>query len=245
MAEPVWQARYICAQDVRLACYEWGQGEPLILLHGNGEDSTYFRRQIPVLSRFYRVIAVDSRGHGRSGRGSKKLEFGQMARDLHAVFEALGLKKAHILGFSDGGNLAICFALQYPQCVDKLILNGANIHMLTGVKPTIQLPLYPAIGLLRALSPFDEKIAHKCEILSLMAHDYGVDWADLSRIHAQTLVLVGEHDMIFDRHSWRMALCLPHARMERIPGGDHFCAAKLPQQFNLAVLRFLKGESTP
>lgn len=237
-----WNPQYVSVGDVEIAYYEWGQGEPLILLHGNGEDSTYFRHQIPVLARFFRVIAVDSRGHGKSGHGDRGLNFYQMARDLRVVFHALGLQKAHILGFSDGGNLAIRFALQYPQCVDKIILNGANIHMLTGVKPAIQLPLYPVVGLLHALRPLDEAIARKCDVLSLMAHDYGVDWDDLGRIQAQTLVLVGEHDMIFDKHSWRMTLCLPHARMERIPGGDHFCAAKLPNQFNLAVLRFLKED---
>ena len=72
-----------------------------------------------------------------------------------------------------------------------------------------------------------------------MARDYGVDWADLRRITARTLVIAGENDMVFDEHSWRIALCLPHGRLYRIPGGDHFCAAKLPAQFNLAVMRFL------
>ncbi len=241
MHEINWQPKFVQADGVRLAYYEWGQGEPLVLLHGNGADSTCFRNQIPVFSRLYRVIAVDSRGHGRSELGDEGLNFAQMADDLYAVFQTLGLKKAHVLGFSDGGNLAICFALQYPQCVDKLILNGANIRMLTGIKPYIQLPVYPAVGLLHLLSPLDRSIRRKYDVLSLMAHEYGVDWDDLRRIQVPTLVLVGEHDMVYDKHSWRMTLCLPHARMVRIAGGDHFIAEKMPNQFNLAVLRFLKG----
>lgn len=240
MRDMTGRPRHVSVGDTEIAYYEWGSGAPLVLLHGNGEDSAYFAQQVPVFSRFYRVIAVDSRGHGRSGRGVKNLDFSQMSRDLAAVFRALGLEKAHILGFSDGGNLAIRFALDFPQHVDNLILNGANIHMLTGVKPAIQLPLYPVAGLLRALGPLDETLRRKGEVLSLMTRDYGVSWDDLRRIQARTLVLVGENDMIFDKHSWRMTLCLPHARMQRIPGGDHFCAAKLPNQFNLAVLRFLK-----
>ena len=207
--------RFVQSGDAKIAYYTWGSGEPLVLLHGNGEDSRYFGGQIPVFARRFRVIAVDSRGHGRSGHGARGLHFSQMADDLKTVFDALGLQRAHILGFSDGGNLAITFALRYPQQVDKLVLNGANLHMLTGVKPAIQLPLYPVVGMLSMLSPLSAQ-----------------------------LVLVGENDMIFDRHSWRIALCLPHGRLYRIPGGDHFCAAKLPAQFNLAVLRFLMEEST-
>ncbi|MBS5703492.1 MAG: alpha/beta hydrolase [Butyricicoccus pullicaecorum] len=236
--------RFVQSGDAKIAYYTWGSGEPLVLLHGNGEDSRYFRGQIPVFARRFRVIAVDSRGHGRSGHGACGLHFAQMADDLKTVFDALGLQRAHILGFSDGGNLAITFALRYPQQVDKLVLNGANLHMLTGVKPAIQLPLYPVVGMLSMLSPLSARLARKRDVLGLMARDYGVDWDDLRKIPARTLVLVGENDMIFDRHSWRIALCLPHGRLYRIPGGDHFCAAKLPAQFNLAVLRFLMEEST-
>lgn len=80
-----------------------GQGEPLLLLHGNGEDSSYFCGQIPSLKRHYRVIVMDTRGHGRSGRGEGQLNFTRFARDAAAVLDALGLSSAHVLGYSDGG----------------------------------------------------------------------------------------------------------------------------------------------
>lgn len=233
------QPVFVRSGDTPIACYTWGQGKPLVLLHGNGEDSHYFAKQIPVFAQRFRVIAVDSRGHGQSGYDTRGLNFDRMADDLNAVFEAFGLGRAHILGFSDGGNLAIKFALKYPDHVDRLILNGANIHMLTGIKPATQLPLYPVLGALAVLRPFGAAFRHKFDVLALMARDYGVDWADLRRITARTLVIAGENDMVFDEHSWRIALCLPHGRLYRIPGGDHFCAAKLPAQFNLAVMRFL------
>lgn len=160
--------RFVQSGDAKIAYYTWGSGEPLVLLHGNGEDSRYFRGQIPVFARRFRVIAVDSRGHGRSGHGACGLHFAQMADDLKTVFDALGLQRAHILGFSDGGNLAITFALRYPQQVDKLVLNGANLHMLTGVKPAIQLPLYPVVGMLSMLSPLSARLARKRDVLGLM-----------------------------------------------------------------------------
>ena len=95
----------------------------------------------------YTHLAVDSRGHGASESGTQGLSFALMAEDLKKVLDARGVKKAHILGFSDGGNLAIKFALTYPDYVDKLILNGANVEMFNGIKPHFQLPIYAAYGL--------------------------------------------------------------------------------------------------
>ena len=123
-----YEPEFVDCGDARIACYDIGRGRPLVLLHGNGEDSSYWKAQIPEFTRFYRVIAVDSRGHGASESGTQGLSFALMAEDLKKVLDARGVKKAHILGFSDGGNLAIKFALTYPDYVDKLILNGANVE---------------------------------------------------------------------------------------------------------------------
>lgn len=237
-------AKYIDCGDARIAYYEFGQGEPLVLLHGNGEGSEYFAKCIPYLSRFYRVIAVDSRGHGKSERGVGKLNFDRMAEDLKLVLDGLGLDKAHVLGFSDGGNLAIKFALLYPQYVDKLILNGANVSMLRGVVPWVQLPVYPAVGVLTALSPLSPEWKNKRDVLALMAHGYGVRLRDLQLIDQQTLVIVGDHDMILASHTRAMMRELPRAQLAVLQG-SHFIAAESPARFSLNCLRFLRGEEVP
>ena len=110
-----YEPEFVVCGDARIAYYDVGRGKPLVLLHGNGEDSSYWNAQIPELTRFYRVIAVDSRGHGASGSGGHGLSFEMMAEDLKTVLDTLGVKKAHFLGFSDGGNLAIKFALTHPE----------------------------------------------------------------------------------------------------------------------------------
>lgn len=236
--------RYIDCADTQIAYYTWGTGKPLVLLHGNGEDSRYFTACIPYLSHFYRVIAVDSRGHGKSGRGNGKLNFDRMAEDLRTVLDALSVDQAHILGFSDGGNLAIKFALLYPQRVDKLILNGANVSMLRGVVPWVQLPVYPAVALLTALSPLGAEFKNKRDVLALMAHGYGVGLRDLQLIDQDTLVIVGDHDMIYARHTQDMVRQLPHAQLAVLQG-SHFIAAESPAQFCLNCLRFLQGGGVP
>lgn len=233
--------KFVDCGDARIACYVVGDGKPLVLLHGNGEDSAYWKAQIPEFTRFYRVIAVDSRGHGMSESGAHGLSFALMAEDLKMVLDACGVKKAHILGFSDGGNLAIKFALTYPDYVDKLILNGANVEMFSGIKPYIQLPVYAGYGVLSAMARVSRKAARKRDVLGLMVHPYGVDMEALARLTMPTLIIVGEHDMVRESQTKEMAARIPHCRVEIFRDGDHFVAAKQPSRFNRTVIEFLLG----
>lgn len=233
------QEYHIASGTASLLCRETGTGIPLLLLHGNGENSLYFEKQFEVFARFFRVIALDSRGHGGSSLGEEPLSIGLMADDVLAVLDALGLERVHLLGFSDGGNIALQFTLRYPERVNKLILNGANIRMLQGVQPWTQLPLYPLYGALHLLGKYNPEFAHRKEVLGLMLHDYGVTFDDLVNIEAETLVITGQHDMIRTAETDRIAASLPFVRRVTLPGVGHFCAATAPAQFNLAVLRFL------
>ena len=74
-----YEPEFVVCGDARIAYYDVGRGKPLVLLHGNGEDSSYWNAQIPELTRFYRVIAVDSRGHGASGSGGRGPSVGKKA----------------------------------------------------------------------------------------------------------------------------------------------------------------------
>ena len=236
-----YEPEFVVCGDARIAYYDVGRGKPLVLLHGNGEDSSYWNAQIPELTRFYRVIAVDSRGHGASGSGGHGLSFEMMAEDLKTVLDTLGVKKAHFLGFSDGGNLAIKFALTYPEYVDKLILNGANVEMFGGVKPQVQLPVMAGYGVAAALSRFSKKAARRRDVLGLMVHPYGVTMNDLERLTMPTLIIVGEHDAIREKQTKEMASHIPHCQVEVFRDGDHFVAAKQPSRFNRTVIEFLLG----
>lgn len=236
-----YEPEFVDCGDARIACYDIGRGRPLVLLHGNGEDSSYWKAQIPEFTRFYRVIAVDSRGHGASESGTQGLSFALMAEDLKKVLDARGVKKAHILGFSDGGNLAIKFALTYPDYVDKLILNGANVEMFNGIKPHFQLPIYAAYGLLAAAAYVSKKAARRRDVFGLMVRQYGVALDDLAQLTMPTLIIVGERDMVRDSQTREMAARIPDCRVETFRDGDHFVAAKQPSRFNRTVIEFLLG----
>ena len=103
-----------------------GEGEPLLLLHGNGEDSSVFSAQMDYFSPKYRVMALDTRGHGKSPRGTAPFSIETFAEDLLDFLDQQGLEKVHLLGFSDGGNIALTFALRHQERLLSLILNGAG-----------------------------------------------------------------------------------------------------------------------
>lgn len=222
--------------DIKLYFAEKGCGEPLILLHGNGEDGTYFKNQIEYFSKSYRVIAIDTRGHGKSPRGTAPFNLSQFADDLYDFMNEENIDSANLLGFSDGGNIAIIFALRYPERVKKLILNGANLYT-GGVKATVQIPV--VIGYKIASFFKSEKAKRKSEILRLMVSDIGVKAEELSKIKIQTLVIVGKNDMIKESHTRLIFEALPNAQLAIIEG-DHFIAAKNPDMFNKKVNEFLK-----
>lgn len=93
--------------DIRMNYSEKGSGRPLILIHGNGGSLKYFKKQIDCFSNEYRVIAVDTRGHGKSPRGEAPFTIEQFAEDLKSFMDEKNIAKANLLGFSDGGNIGL------------------------------------------------------------------------------------------------------------------------------------------
>lgn len=217
---------------------EKGQGEPLILLHGNGENHEYFRNQIEYFSKSYRVIALDTRGHGKSPRGKAPFTIRQFAEDLREFMDEKKIEKAILLGFSDGGNIALIFALRYPQRVSRLILNGANLYV-SGVRPSVQIPIILGYHIARLFAGHSLKARRNAEMLRLMVKDPDIKPEELKAVAIKTLVIVGTKDMIKAQHTALIKENLPNASL-RILSGDHFIAAKNPKKFNQAVEEFLK-----
>ena len=227
--------------DITHHYIEQGSGEPLILLHGNGEDSSYFEHQVEPFSRYFRVIAIDTRGHGQTPRGEAPFTIRQFAEDLLGFLDAQDIGKANILGFSDGGNIAMVFALMHPERVNKLILNGANLDA-SGVKRSIQIPIEIGYRIARLFANKSPEARKNAEMLGLMVNDPNVKPDELSRIQAPTLVIAGAKDMIKESHTRLIAAHIPGSELVIVPG-NHFIANKAPEAFNKAVLQFLLEQS--
>lgn len=224
--------------DIELYNQEKGSGEPLILLHGNGEDRTYFENQMEFFQSGYRVIALDTRGHGQSPRGTKPFTIEQFSCDLYDFMKSREISKAVILGFSDGANIAMKFAIRNPGMVKALILNGGNLNA-AGVKRTTQLPIEIGYRIARHFVKSSPKAKRNVEMLGLMVNEPNIDPRELSRITAPTLVICGTRDMIRESHTREIAAGIPNAELTIIRG-DHFIANKHPEAFNRAVDAFLK-----
>ena len=223
--------------DIQLHYIEQGQGQPLILLHGNGENCDYFTHQISYFSKDYRVIAIDTRGHGKSPRGNAPFTIKQFAEDIKDFLDAINIAKPIILGFSDGGNIALEFALKHPERVDKLILNGANLFP-SGVKPLYQWPIEIGYRIAKLFAKKSEKAKQNAEMLGLMVNEPHIEPSDLACLTMPVLVVAGRKDMIKESHTRLIYNSLPNAQLS-ILDGDHFVANKNPDAFNKVVEEFV------
>lgn len=210
--------------DIALYYQEKGNKEPFILLHGNGQNGSYFKNQIDYFSDRYRVIALDTRGHGRSPRGTKPFTIEQFSCDLYDFMEELEISEATILGFSDGANIAMKFAIKYPNRVKALILNGGNLNS-RGVKIATQLLIEIGYKVARRFASKSPEAKKNAEMLGLMVNDPNIERNELSKISAPTLVICGRNDMIRESHTKEIAKNIPNARLSIIRG-NHFIANK-------------------
>ena len=188
-------------------------------------------------SKSYRVIAIDTRGHGQSPRGEKPFAIKQFAEDLKVFLDARNIAKAIIFGFSDGGNIALEFALKYPERVEKLILNGANLFP-SGVKPLYQWPIEVGYRIAKLFSNKSEKAKQNAEMLGLMVNEPHIDPSELARLTMSVLVVAGTKDMIKESHTRLIYKNLPNAQLAFVEG-DHFVANKNAEAFNKVVTDFL------
>ena len=218
---------------------EKGYGAPLILLHGNGESSGYFVNQIDRFANEYRVIAVDTRGHGASPRGNKPFTLETFADDLKNLLDSLNIEKANILGFSDGGNIAVIFALKYPERVNSLVLNGANLFP-SGLKSSFLIPVKVLFAVFTLLSHFSRRAKRRSELLYLMAKQPNIQPERLSSIKCPVLVIAGTQDVIKEKHTKLIAASLPDSSLCFLKGG-HSIAKTNSVEFNSAVEKFLNS----
>lgn len=225
--------------DIKLNYIEKGEGEPIVLLHGNGEDSSYFEHQIDVLAEKYHVFALDSRAHGKSPSGEKSLTIKQLVLDLYDFINEKELDRIHILGFSDGANIAMIFARDYPDRVGKLILNGGNLTpdgMIDKVRQAIERKYKEYLE----KAEEDEEMRAKAEMFSLMVNDPNIPIDELHDIDTESLVIAGDKDMIKDEHTRLIADNIKGSKLV-IMEGDHFIAKKKPEEFNKYMMEFLQG----
>lgn len=227
------------AQDIKLYFEKHGRGDgyPLIMLHGNGEDCTYFSEQVKEFKNDRTIYLVDTRGHGKSARGTAPFTIRQFADDLKDFMDEQNIEKADILGFSDGGNILLIFAMKYPEKVNRIIVNGANLDT-TGIVPKLQNRIEEKYHQYCQDADKDPKAKAKMEMFNLMVNDPNIPYEDLKSITCDTLVCAGSEDIVLEEHTYKIANGIPGSKLVIVPG-THFVAKENPSDFNKMMREFL------
>lgn len=222
--------------DIQLHFTCVGDGPVLLLLHGNSEDSSYFIHQMEEFSQDFCVCAIDTRGHGQSPLGTAPFTISQFADDLLSFMDENELAQADILGFSDGGNIALLFALRHPERVRRLVLNSANLFP-EGLCAWLHESFLQSY---EEVCASDEPDApYKAALLELMLNEPRIDPEELSTLTMPVLVIAGDQDIVAFEHTLLIAASIPDARLAILPGG-HDVANRHPEAFNAAVQAFFE-----
>jgi len=206
-----------------------GQGQPLILLHGNGQDHTIYRAMTKKLSCCFTVYAIDSRSHGRSTR-TEKLDYETLMEDVVDFIKALEIEKPIIFGFSDGGIIGLLVALHYPQMLCRLIIGGANTNP-DGLKNY-------AIVFLKIAYFFSGSSKIK-----MMLTEPNITAEDLHKIIVPTLVLAGRYDIVKEDDTKFIASNINGSMLKIIKGESHTSYVLDGKKLYETIRTFIDGVS--
>jgi pimeloyl-ACP methyl ester carboxylesterase len=195
------------AAGIKLYYEQYGQGDPLILLHGNGSSHRIFRKAQPVLKNHFTVYALDSRRHGNSSK-VKELHYADMAEDVYDFIAGLGIEKPIIFGFSDGAIVALLVAIKHKDALSGVIASGVNADP-DGFKKFFITLYRLAYFITRA------------PLLKLLVTEPHITEAELNSITVPVLVIGGSFDLIKRDHLKYVANAIPNGRYMELKGENH------------------------
>ncbi|MEI6313054.1 MAG: alpha/beta hydrolase [Bacteroidota bacterium] len=239
---------YIPSDDVTIYCKEYGSGTPLFLLHGAMVTMSDWENQIPALSTKFRVICIDSRGHGKSSFTDKEITYHMMAEDMINIMNYLKIDSANYVGFGDGGNIVIQLAMEHPEKIIKMAVINSNL------KPTPD-AVYPYF--LQKVKDWD--ISKMTQVVKdrfvgnpnpdlleafvvrmqyMLLHEPNYEVSDLKNITIPTLVMASDYGLVTVKHALSMFENLVNSFLCIIPGAKHYCIKEQPKLVNETLLNF-------
>jgi len=219
-------------------------GPWIIFLHGGTASVLSWGSQVPAFSRNNRVLLIESRGHGRSTWDGTPLSYDRMASDTVAVMDALGIDKAPVVGWSDGGNTALIMGIKFPDRVEKIVTSGSNAEpggIDTSVfdKPPYTFPNDSSERSYKIISPTPERWeAFRDAVFKMWEAEPHIA-GQLGQIKVPVLVMVGEYDVIKAEHTKMIVDSIAGAREAVLPGASHYALFEDPDTFNRTVKDFL------
>jgi len=233
---------------IRLWYAEFGHGAPVILIHGGLANSEYWGSQVPFLAKHYHVIVLDSRGHGRSTQTDTPIGYDLMSSDVVALMDYLHIRRAALVGWSDGAIIGLDIAIHYPERLTRLFAFAANSDP-SGVKDASKSPVFTAYIQRTAkeyaqLSPTPARFkAFHANIEHMWASEPHFTDHQLTHIKVPTWIVDGDHDEAIKRKNTdHMAALIPGCGELILPEVSHFAFLQDPAMFNQSLLHFLSSE---
>jgi pimeloyl-ACP methyl ester carboxylesterase len=228
-------------EGVSLYYEVYGAGEPLLLVHGNGGNIGGWAAQIPHFRKHYKVIAMDSRDHGRSADSADKLTYEKMTDDLAALVDHLKTGPVNVLGWSDGAIEALLLAIRHPTKVKKIAAFAANLNPSEDALPSEVLAMIKSM--ISEMPPAERdtpKGRRELKVTEMMLVEPHIDAKALEAITAPTLVLASDHDLIRDEHTLEIYHHIPNSQLAIFPNATHMVPFDDPALFNVTVERFFR-----
>ena len=231
--------KYANVNGIKIYYEEYGKGEPLLLLHGNSTSISLFEKQIPVFSKQYHVIAVDTRGQGNSSEDGKTYTYDLFADDMNALLDELHLDSVNIVGWSDGGNTGLIMAMKYPKKVKKLVTMGAVVFIDNTV---VDKWVFKELAKQKKeLRPDTTAWAvNRLRLIELLLTEPKHSFEELKSIKCQVLVVAGEKDIVREEHTKGIAANITNSTLLIAAKEKHEFPSDNPAVFNKAVIDFLQ-----
>lgn len=233
--------KYYDIRGFKMYVETYGQGEPLLIIHGNGGSINNFIYQIPYFSQHYKVIIADSRAQGKSMDLKDSLTYEMMADDYAALLTEMKIDSAYVIGWSDGGIDGLLLAIRHPEKVKKLAITGANlVPDESAVPKEIWDQFRPMKEKLQAKPNKTLQEKGQLKLLTLLCDQPHIRDEQLKTISCPTLVIGGDHDVIKVEHTFHIYQQLPKAYLWILPNSGHATAIVYKDAFNERVDLFFK-----
>jgi pimeloyl-ACP methyl ester carboxylesterase len=233
--------KYYDVRGIKMYTEVYGQGKPLLLIHGNGGSISAFSKTIPYFAQKYKVIAVDSRAHGKTVDPKDSLSFEQMADDFAALLDAMHIDSAYVIGWSDGGINAIVMAMRHPDKVIKFASTGANLTPdSTALQPYLWKEMVQQYKADKDKPRTTAKAKNDWKIFMLDYDQPNIPFSALKVIKCPSLIICGDHDLIPIEHTVKIYQAIPKAYLWVVPNSGHGTLIEHSDDFNKLVDNFFQ-----
>jgi pimeloyl-ACP methyl ester carboxylesterase len=234
-----WVTEYVDLPDVRIAYRQAGRGPALLLLHGNSESKSIFAKYQQACFPMFHTLAIHSRGHGETVSRDEEYTIGQYADDVIAFCRVKGLEEAFVVGYSDGGNIALHLAKKAPETFTKLVAISPN-YLASGTVDGILWLFRTSARLLTFLGRLGLPTRKAVMRLNLMLNDIGITAEELTGIRTKVRILYAEHDLIKEEHVLEIGRLIPKAGIRKMGGCNHITIFEKKETV-ADIAEFLKG----